>query len=111
MFPRGAILSVVDLAENYTFSAKKEIHSEYYHSDQVVIFVHVLYRYAKRSLDKIESTNENPRVIKEYHFYISDDRAHNTHYVQHCFDKFYDTLKEREIKFDRHWIWSDGCSG
>jgi hypothetical protein len=35
-------------------------------------------------------------VIKEYHFYISDDRTHDTHYVQHYFHKFYDSLKERE---------------
>jgi hypothetical protein len=45
------------------------------------------------------------------HFYISDDRAHDTHYVQHYFDKFYDSLKEHEIRFDRHWIRSDGCAG
>jgi hypothetical protein len=111
VFPPGTILSVVDFAENYTFTAQKEIQSEYYHSDQVTIFVHVLYRHAQQSLDNIESTNDNRHVIKEYHFYISDDRAHDTHYVQHCFDKFYDSLKERGIGFDRHWIWSDGCAG
>ena len=37
--------------------------------------------------------------------------AHDTHYVEHCFDIFYDSLKEHEIKFDRHWIWLDGCAG
>jgi hypothetical protein len=58
----------------------------------------------------MERTNDNQHVIKEYHFYISDDRAQDTHYV-HCFDKFYDSLKEREIIFDQHWICSDGCVG
>jgi hypothetical protein len=111
VFPPGTILSVVDFAENYTFAAQKEIQSEYYHSDQVTIFVHVLYRHAQRSLPNIENTDDDRHVIKEYHFYISDDRTHDTHYVQHCFDKFYDSLKEREIIFDRHWIWSDGCAG
>jgi hypothetical protein len=110
-FPLGTILFVVDFAENYTFVAQKEIHSEYYHSDQVTIFVHVLYRHAQHSVDNIENTNGNQHVIKEYDFYISDDRAHDTHYVQHYFDKFYDSLKEHGIGFDRHWIWLDGCVG
>jgi hypothetical protein len=74
-----------------------------------MIFVHVIYRHAQQSLDNIENTKDNRHVIKEYHFYISDDRPYNTHYVQHCFDKFYDSLKEREIGFDRHCISSDGC--
>ena len=73
MFPPGTILSIVDFAENYKFATQKEIQSEYYHSDQVTIFVHVLYRHAQRSLPNIENTNDDRHVIKEYHFYISDD--------------------------------------
>ena len=38
VFPQGTIFSEVDFAENYTFEAQKEIHSEYYHSNQVSIF-------------------------------------------------------------------------
>ena len=111
VFPVGTIFSVVDFAENYTFQAQKEIQSEYYHSDQVSIFVHVLYRHAQHNVDDIESTNDNRHVIKEYHFYISDDRMHDTHYVQHCFDIIYDSLKTRGILINEHWIWSDGCAG
>jgi hypothetical protein len=73
VFPPGTILSVVYFAENYTFVAQKKIQSEYYHSDQVTIFVHILYRHAQWSLSNIEDTNDNPHVIKEYHFYISND--------------------------------------
>jgi hypothetical protein len=100
VFLLGTILSVVDFVENYTFVAQNEIQSEYYHSDQVTIFVHILYRHAQWSLDNIERTNDTRHVIKEYHFYISDDRAHDTHCVHHCFDKFYDSLKQHEIRFD-----------
>ena len=32
-------------------------------------------------------------VIKEYHFYVSDDREHDTLFVQHCFGLIYDSLK------------------
>jgi hypothetical protein len=110
VFPLGTILSVVDFAENYAFIAQKEIQSEYYHYDQVKIFFHVLYRNSQQSLDNIEGTNANRHVIKEYRFYISDERAHDTHYVQHCFDKFYVSLKECEIRFDQHWIWLYVCA-
>jgi hypothetical protein len=44
--------------------SQKEIQSEYYHSDQVTIFVHVLYRQTQRSLPNIERTNDNRHVTK-----------------------------------------------
>ena len=49
-------------------------------------------------------------MIKEYHFYISNDRTHDTHYVQHCFDIIYGSLKTRGVVMNEHWIWSDGCA-
>ena len=59
IFPVGTILSVVDFAENYTFTAQKEIQSEYYHFDQVLIFFHVLYK----SCVKIEMWLKNITFI------------------------------------------------
>ena len=59
IFPAGTILFVVDFAENYTFAAQKEIHS-----DQVSIFVHVLYRHSQQYVDGIESKCDNRDVIK-----------------------------------------------
>ena len=53
VFLQGTIFSVVDFAENYTFKTHKKIQSEYYHSDQVSIFVHVLYRHAQQNVDDI----------------------------------------------------------
>ena len=50
-----------------TFEVQKEIQSEYYHSGQVSICFHVLYRYAQHNFDHIESTNDNRHLIKEYH--------------------------------------------
>ena len=55
---------------------------------------------------------DNRDVIKEYQFYSNDDRTHDTHFVQHCIAKiFYDSLKCHKVKFNEHWIWSDGCAG
>ena len=102
---------MVDFAENYTFEAQKAIQSEYYHSDQVYIFVHVLYRHAQQNVDDIERTNDKRHVIKEYHLYISNDCTHDTHYVQHCFDIIYGSLKTCGVVMNEHWIWSYGCAG
>ena len=74
------------------------------------MLAHVLYRHAKQNVDHIESTSENLHVIKEYHFYINNDRTHDTHFVQHCFDNICDSLKVHGIKFNDHWIWLDGCT-
>ena len=41
-FPSGTILSVVDFAENYTLQIQNEIQSQYYHSNQVSIMVHIV---------------------------------------------------------------------
>ena len=101
---------MVDFAENYTFEAQKEIQSEYYHFDQVSIFFHVLYRHSQHNVDDIESTNYNRYVIKAYHFYISDDHTHDTHYVQHCFQIIYGSLKKLGIVMNEHWLWLDGCA-
>ena len=76
-FPLGTILSIVDFAENYTFVPQKEIQSEYYHCDQASMFVHILYRHVEQNVNHIESNSENQHVIKEYHFYISEDRTHD----------------------------------
>ena len=103
-FPPGTILSVIDFVENYTFVPQKQIQSEYYHSDQVFMLVHIIYIHFGQNIDYIESTSENRNIIKEYHFYISDDCTHDTYFVKHCFGKIYDTLKSCGITFNEHWI-------
>ena len=36
---------------------------------------------------------------------------HDTHYVQHCFDIIYGSLKTHGVIMNEHWIWSNGCAG
>ena len=103
---------MVDFAKNYTFAPQKEIQSEYYHSDQVTIFVHVLYRHAQASIDGTrDDTPQSHDVIKEYHFYVSDDREHDTLFVQHCFGLIYDSFKNNGVSFTEHGIGQMGVRG
>ena len=48
-FTYGTILSVVDFAENYTLAPQEEIQYQYYNSQQVSIFMHILYTHADDS--------------------------------------------------------------
>ena len=90
-FPIGTIISIVDFAENCTLQPHNEIQSQYYHSDQVNIMVHITYSHG------LESNINNMIIQKETEFYISDDICHDMHYVQHCFQIFYYQLKEGYI--------------
>ena len=90
---------------------KKEIQSEYYHSDHVSILVHIMYRHAELDVNGFDSNENNHEVIKEYHFYISDDCTHDTCFVQHFFGMLYKELSRRKVTFKEHWVWSDGCAG
>ena len=75
------------------------------------IFVHVLYRHAQVSVDGRDITPQSRYVIKEYHFYFSGDREHDTFFVQHRFGLIYDSFKMNGVSFTKHWIWSNGCAG
>ena len=70
-----------------------------------------MYRHAELDVNGFDSNENNHEVIKEYHFYISDDRTHDTCFVQHCFGMLYKELSRRKINFKEHWVWSDGCAG
>ena len=63
------------------------------------------------SIDGRDNTPQSRDVIKEYHFYVNDDREHDTLFVQHCFGLIYDSFKKNGVSFKEHWIWSDGCAG
>ena len=72
----------------------------------------VTYRHAQFEVDEIERLEENEHIIiKEVHFYISDDRVHDRSYVAHYFAMLFEDLRNHGINILEHWIWSDGCAG
>ena len=72
----------------------------------------VTYGHAQFEVDQIERLDENECIIiKEVHFYISDDRVHDRSYVAHYFAMFSKELRNRGINVSEQWIWSDGCTG
>ena len=59
--------------------------------------MHILYRHAELQVDDSNSDENNCEEIKEYHFYISDHRTHDTCFVQHCFNMIYNELSRRGV--------------
>ena len=49
------------------------------------MLIHILYRHVEQNVDHIERTIEYQHVIKGYHIYISDNRTHDTYFVQYRF--------------------------
>jgi hypothetical protein len=70
---------VVGFSKNYTLQPKNEIESQYYHSDKVIIMVHITYR------NGLDSSEDNRVILKEYNFYISDNRFHDLAYANNYF--------------------------
>ena len=51
-----------------------------------------MYRLAELDVNGFDSSENNHEVIKEYHFYISDDHTHDTFFVQYCLGMLYKKL-------------------
>jgi hypothetical protein len=104
---RCTILTHIDFYENYTFQAQNEIQSMYYYSDQISILVQVTYH-----PDIMEDDAEDgAQMIRETHYYISNDKSHDTLFVQHCFMQYWRWMQSRGFLPSTHYVFSDGCVG
>jgi hypothetical protein len=52
-----------------------------------------------------------PKVIKELHYYISNDTYHDILFVQHCSIMHWKFLSDQGCIPTNHIVWSDGCYG
>jgi hypothetical protein len=133
----GAIVVKMDFSETHKLEFANEVQSLHWNSTSVAILVMVIYRHAHPSLDvdvdgvtPIESSPGEPKVVKEYFYFVSDDTNHDSVFVDHAFFMFlshhYPQLA-RDGRIPRQmlmpstgghgalpppskiYIWSDGC--
>jgi hypothetical protein len=78
----------------------------YWHSYQVSILVHITYQV---NPDYTKDGNE-PRIIKESHFWVSNNKEHDTMFVQKCFKMHWKWLADGGVQPRQHWVFSDGCA-
>ena len=50
-------------------------------------------------------------MIKEYHFYVSDDHEHDMLFVQHCFGLIYDSFRNNGVPFTKKGFGHMGVQG
>lgn len=110
--PLDHALCVHDYSENYACRYQDEIQSQYFNMDKVSIHVTVLYKHASLEYDGISSTAEEPEVIKEYLFAISDDVTQDHDSVLHIQKLTAAYLKDEVgIQIKKMHEFTDGCSG
>ena len=76
-FPEDMIVSIVNFAENYSFEVQNKVQSMRWHSYQVTILVHISFM---RNPNPYLNDDSSKTLVK-YHFYISDDRKHDSYCV------------------------------
>jgi hypothetical protein len=59
-----------------------------------------------------DSTASNRKIVKEYHFVMSDDMDHDPHFVTAALKLVNASIgaPDRAGPITRVWIWSDGCA-
>jgi hypothetical protein len=101
------MVSVIDYAQNYSFEVQNEVQSMHWHSYQISILVHISWvRNPHHDPD-----DDSTKNIMKYHFYISDDKKHDSYFIQHCLSLNWDSVVGGGFIPRKHWIWSDGCAG
>ncbi|XP_062600261.1 uncharacterized protein LOC134261881 [Saccostrea cucullata] len=108
--PQHHCVAINDYSESYRCFDRNEIQSGYFQKIEVSIHVSLLYRHAILEIDGVESTADDPVIIKEEFFVISEDdkRDHYfTHYVQ---KSIADYLQEINYSPKIMHEFNDGCA-
>jgi hypothetical protein len=84
----GHVMTTMDFSENYTCSHPDMVASEYYVMQQATVHVCLVNRHAEMHFDGVESTVENPIIVEDQFFVISEDNQHDVAFVS----KFRDML-------------------
>ena len=75
--PFGHAEEILDFAMGYNCIQNGEVQSIHWSPETVTILVCIVYRHANMRTDGKESTPENPIIVKDFVFGISDDRGQN----------------------------------
>jgi hypothetical protein len=57
----------------------------------------------------LDGTNLGSKILKEIHYYICDEKDHDTLYVQHASKLQWQFMQEKGFFPEHHVVWSNGC--
>lgn len=109
--PLDHAVAIHDYSEGYTCRSQDETQSEYFDVAKVSLHVTILYRHSTEKNDGIESTEENPEIVKEHVFVISDDVIqdnNSVHKVQELLNTYITKDLGQQITVLHEF--TDGCS-
>ena len=98
--PYGWLLQVLDFAENYTCVQQDEIQSAHWYHEMVTI--HPIVSFFQCPLCQ--------KVVKEATIYISNDKNHDSHFVQHIISICINIFKGRSLLITNLVQFTDGCA-
>lgn len=109
--PLNEVICVHDYSEGYSCRQQDELQSEYFDVSKASIHITILYRHAVESLDGKSSTEDEPIIIKEHLFVISDDDIQDFHSV-HKAQELVKSYLEDQVKMQVSLMheFTDGCA-
>ena len=79
--PLDEVVCVHDYSKGYSCCQQDELQSEHFDVAKVSLHITILYRHAVESIDGKTSTEDDPQIVKEHLFAISDDDVQDYHSV------------------------------
>jgi hypothetical protein len=76
----------------------------HWYSYQISILVHICFHHNL----EYDPYDEETRILTKYHFYVFDDRKHDSEFVQHCFKLHWQHMVEQRYALKWHFVWLDG---
>jgi hypothetical protein len=104
--PTRNLVSHIDFAKNYTFQIQYEVQSMYFFSESLTILVNITLHMGLPS-----TSGEEGDIIKYSQYYISDDKEHDTFFVQNCLMLYWQWFSSTAVQPKEHWVFNDGCVG
>ncbi len=84
-----------------------EIQDMHWFSFQIIVLVHITYLH---DLD-YDLIIPNFKILKEAHYYASNEMDHDTLFVQHAFKLHWEFFKSKGYQPRMHVVWFDKCYG
>ena len=108
--PLGHAVCIHDYSESYSCRGQNEIQSQYFDVNKASLHITVLFRHAS-ARDEKESTAEEPIIIKEHIFVISDDPVQDydsVHHAQLLVGKY--LTDDLQLNITKLHEFTDGCA-
>lgn len=122
----------MDFAENFAFAYQNEVQSLHWIPHSCTLFVMVSYRWSDAQPgnvgNDVDDSDIQQHLIKEQHFFISEDNKHDQPFVDHCTRHYLSSTFQQpsssntasasdgvqqsnlEVSPAKIIIWTDGCA-